>query len=430
MMTEATTAGYFDRADDLHPESTAPGQDPPQAKEKPPRSYWLVLAFLALLYMNLPFVFPASEALRPAMIVAVLGILALLSETVFGKRPWTFALPEGGLLIVFLTAAMLSCVTALWPGYAFENFSNTLVKMGLFYFVIVNSVFTERTIQGVMSTMVFFGLFPALGTINDYLHGYMEEGRASWVGIFANPNEVSYSLVILLPFAAYLIQKRGWLVRIALIGTSLIFLPAIFVTFSRGGLVGLAAAALIYAYHKRSFGVIATLAVIGGAAYLFAGQYWSRGQDFSQLSNDVSFQQRIATSQAGIDMFLDHPLTGVGLSCSVIAWPLYAPAGLYTRGALVTHNTVIQSLSETGLVGFIPFVTMILVAIFHMRQLARDEDNDIASIGTAVEASLWGLVVCGMSGGYVVTWFPYLLLALAGSARRFAAGREVVGETE
>jgi hypothetical protein len=47
-----------------------------------------------------------------------------------------------------------------------------------------------------------------------------------------------------------------------------------------------------------------------------------------------------------------------------------------------------------------------------------------------VEASLWGLVVCGMSGGYVVTWFPYLLLALAGYARRFAAGREVVGETE
>ena len=41
-----------------------------------------------------------------------------------------------------------------------------------------------------------------------------------------------------------------------------------------------------------------------------------------------------------------------------------------------------------------------------------------SSLGTAIEASIWGLVVCGMSGGYVVTWFPYLLLGLAGSAQR------------
>jgi O-antigen ligase len=147
-----------------------------------------------------------------------------------------------------------------------------------------------------------------------------------------------------------------------------------------------------------------------------AGRYWSRGEDFSHLDSDISFQQRIATSQAGWGMFMDHPLTGVGLGCSVIAWPLYAPEGLYTRGALVTHNTVIQVFGETGLLGAIPFLLFLALGISRARRVARQPDTRNA--GIALEASLWGLVACGMSGGYVLTWFPYLLLGLTSAAGR------------
>src|SRR5580700_10135754 len=99
---------------------TVPAETAPLGKsgeiriEKPPVSYWLLLAFLFLLYANLPFVLPASEVFRPAMIVAVFGVLAVLGETVFGSRKFEFAFPEGGLLIAFLAAAGLSCFSALW----------------------------------------------------------------------------------------------------------------------------------------------------------------------------------------------------------------------------------------------------------------------------------------------------------------------------
>ena len=116
-------------------------------------------------------------------------------------------------------------------------------------------------------------------------------------------------------------------------------------------------------------------------------------------------------------MFLDHPLTGVGFGCSVVAWPLYAPQGLYTRGALVTHNTFIQALSETGLLGFVPFVILIGVGLYQMRKLAVGCTTH-TDLGAAIEVSIWGLVFCGMSGGYVLTWFPYLLLGLAAAARQ------------
>jgi O-antigen ligase len=161
------------------------------------------------------------------------------------------------------------------------------------------------------------------------------------------------------------------------------------------------------------------------AGVVLAGRFWSRGEGFQNLSQDNSFQERLATSQVGLAMFEDHPLLGVGLGCSVIAWPLYAPAGLYTRGALVTHNSFIQALSEFGTLGFIPFVLFIGFGLYHARKLALDASKpDSASLGAGIEVAIWGLVVCGMSGGYMLTWFPYILLGLAASARQIRGGTQ------
>jgi len=161
------------------------------------------------------------------------------------------------------------------------------------------------------------------------------------------------------------------------------------------------------------------------AALVLAGRFWSRGEGFQNLNQDNSFQERLATSQAGLAMFADHPLFGVGLGCSVIAWPLYAPEGLYTRGALVTHNTFVQALGETGAIGFIPFVLFVGFGLYHARKLALESPGTgMANLGAGIEIAIWGFVVCGMSGGYVLTWFPYILLGLGASARQIRGRAE------
>jgi O-antigen ligase len=387
----------------------------PEPDTRTPISYWLLIAFLVLLYANTPFILPAADIVHPAAIVGGGALLALLAETLFGGRSFVSAWPEGGILLAFLAGAALSCLTALWPGHAVDALSD-LAKMSLVFFFLVNAGRTDRLVRGVMWTMVAGGLFPAIGTLRNFHAGNLQEGRAAWVGIFANPNEVAYSLVILLPFAAYLAMRSGWLARMFLAGASLLYLLATFVTFSRGGLVGIAVVALVFVWKTFGVGMRFLLLAMLVCGLIFAGRYWSRGEDFSHLDSDVSFQQRIATSQAGWGMFMDHPLTGVGLGCSVIAWPLYAPEGLYTRGALVTHNTVIQVFGETGLLGAIPFLLFLAFGIARARRVARQPEA--RGIGVALEAALWGMVACGMSGGYVLTWFPYLLLGLTSAACR------------
>jgi O-antigen ligase len=232
---------------------------------------------------------------------------------------------------------------------------------------------------------------------------------------------LAYSLVILMPLAAFLATGLRPLPRLALASISMVYVAAIFVTFSRGGAVGLVAVIGLYAWRKKSVWLQGLMVVLLAAGLILAGRFWTRSEDFSHLNGDVSFRQRWATSQAGLAMFVDHPLLGVGLGCSVIAWPLYAPEDLYTRTALVTHNTFIEPLAETGIAGFLPFILFVGFGIYYARKLALGSSGQgLASLGAGLEISLWGFVVCGLSGPYALSWFPYILVGMVSAARRIA----------
>jgi O-antigen ligase len=361
---------------------------------------------------------PAVEQIHPAKIVAGLALLTLLGETMFARGAFQLGWPEGGLLIGFLGIAAASCVTALWPGLAATAVLD-LAKMVLVFFLIVNAATTVRRLRGLMWTMAIGGLIPAAGVLRNYWQGHIEEGRTAWVGSFSNPNDLAYSLVILIPLAVFLALDLGWFGRLVLVGMSLVYMAGVYVTFSRGCLIGLVAVIVLTAWKQRSI-VFRTLIILAlGAGLVFATQFWSRNEDFKNINGDGSFQQRLATSKAGISMFLDHPLLGVGPACSVVAWPLYAPQGLYTRGSLVTHNTFIQALSETGALGFVAFIAFLGLGIYHAANLASHPSTpNLAPLASGLGIALWGFVVCGLSNGNVLTWFPYILVGMIAAARR------------
>jgi len=151
--------------------------------------------------------------------------------------------------------------------------------------------------------------------------------------------------------------------------------------------------------------------------------YWTRDAGFNNLGTDFTVHQRLETIRSGLKMFVDHPFFGVGIACSIVAWPLYAPANLDFQGALVTHNTIVAALGETGIVGFGCFITLIAAAIIHARRLqTREDSNGLSGYGVAFEGSLVGYVVCGLSGGYMVSWFPYIIIGLISAAILISKG--------
>src|SRR5262249_44490915 len=160
-----------------------------------------------------------------------------------------------------------------------------------------------------------------IGTIYNYRSGIFFEGnRAGWRGIFRNPNDDAYALIILIPLLLALANKSGRLMRIALWSVIPIYLIAIFVTFSRGGLIGLFVMLALMGWKQKSIviktGMIALLLI----GLLVIAMFWNRDTgNFRNIGTDTTVRQRLATFRAGGLMFMHNPLLGVGPGDSMVA---------------------------------------------------------------------------------------------------------------
>jgi O-antigen ligase len=385
--------------------------------------FFLLLLFILMLFANPALLVPSLESVRPAQLTGISAMAILLMQKTVSRDGIRLVWPESPLMLGLVSAMAVSCVGAFWPHLAFEATLDFL-KIVIIYFLILNCVESEQRLWITTATLIAAGTIPALGTLRNYAQGNFVEGnRAAWIGTFANPNDMAYSLVLLMPLALFFGGKVRLAVRPLIWIVIAVFVAAIFATHSRGGLLGLFAVLIIFGLRQRgaSSRLLVLCALVVGV--VFTTFYWTRDVGFNNLGTDFTVHQRLETIRSGLKMFVDHPLFGVGIACSIVAWPLYAPVDIDFRGALVTHNTIVEALGETGIVGFACFITLIAAAIIHARKLqTREDSNHLAGYGAAFEGSLVGYLVCGISGGYMVSWFPYIIIGLISAAILISKG--------
>jgi O-antigen ligase len=273
---------------------------------------------------------------------------------------------------------------------------------------------SEKRLTRVFAVLIAGGIFPAAGTLWNYFRGDVVDGRAGWIGTYGNPNDLAYTLVILIPLAWQMIPRVQWIFRPLLLGALGLYFAAIMASRSRGGMIGAFVVLLILGL--RQSGIAAKGATLGILVVLAIGAslYWTRSEGFQDLGGDFTVHQRIETIRAGWNMFMDHPLFGVGAGCSLVGWPLYAPSNIDFRTSLVIHNTMMQSLAELGVIGFLPLILLVGSAWLRARRIVKqaDKNDRLWSYGIALEAALVGYLVCGLSGGYLTSWFPYIIIGL------------------
>ena len=384
-------------------------------------SFGLLLLFLVLLYASLPLHFPELERAAPAQTVAIAALAVFFLEKWLHGRPLRLARPETHLLLALLVIAGLSTFGALWPRYAAEQ-TVALLKMVAVYLLVLNTVDSWKRLRLTMGAAVVGGLFPAVGALADYsLRDYRSGERAQWVGLFENPNDLAYALVLLLPLALALAPGARGLGKPLYWGAAIVFTAATLLTFSRGGLLGLWVVALLCLLHWGGTTVRIMGALVMSASLIFATAFWTRRDTGGEVVDEATLRLRMTTIQAGIAMVADRPLLGVGLGCSVLGWPLYAPPDTDAETWLHSHNTIVQVFTETGVLGGATFL-LLLGATFHgtyraARWWRQRRRRDLHRLVTSLEISLVGFLVCGLTGGYLLSWFPYLLLGLASAAR-------------
>lgn len=188
-------------------------------------------------------------------------------------------------------------------------------------------------------------------------------------GVGSHPNILGSVLAISLPVAPLLWREPGARAgRVVVGGAVTLILAALFFTQSRaawaGAVAGLALGALLLApwARLRARPTVLTVAMAGAAATLLLGVVLVAGGAGPDFLFRDSLGSRADLRRAGFAMFRAQPLTGLGPGLFAAYYPLYG--GAYPFAAVHTHNIVVQTAVDTGLVGLAAGSSLVGVVVW------------------------------------------------------------------
>jgi hypothetical protein len=175
------------------------------------------------------------------------------------------------------------------------------------------------------------------------------QARLLSTGLFNNPNDLSRILAVAVPLCLYfLFDPSLGLFRVLWLAPTALFTFAIYLTDSRGGIIGLVAG-LGVLFHAR-FGTAKTLLLaVPLAAAVLVVMMERQTETAAGISTS---QQRIQLWSEGLDMFREAPFFGIGADTFV------------DRARLVAHNSFVHCFAELGFFGGTLFLGAWLIALW------------------------------------------------------------------
>ncbi len=224
--------------------------------------------------------------------------------------------------------------------------------------------------------------------------------RMRFVGQFADPNDLAQYFLIVIPFVALLWKPKSVLRNYLIVLPMISFLlVSIYLTHSRGALLGLVVVATVYfgRFFNRVVMILGSTAmVVGLLAINFSG---GRAVNFGAGSD------RIEAWGAGLGMLRSHPIFGVGYN-------LFGD-----HNPITAHNSFVLCFAELGLVGFFLWLGILSSTMLGVTQLNKRLKGvagaaDLVRWATAIQIALVGFIATGwfLSRTYVV--LLYVLVAM------------------
>lgn len=219
------------------------------------------------------------------------------------------------------------------------------------------------------------------------------------------------------------IATRGrmrWLYTLATVA----LLIALILTFTRSAWLGSIVAAVFILARMRPR--LLWLVPLGVGLLLTVAPESYRARAFSSFDlSHPNNQDRQRMWRAGVEIWRDHPWTGVGLGDLIPVYRQYAPADAdQIHGHM--HNNFIQVLASRGIVGLLAFVWLLgSFAVLIWR--ARSSDPETAALLLGVWGSFWGFLTMGLFewnfGDVEITIPLYFLLGISASLTTSRSGR-------
>jgi O-antigen ligase len=287
-------------------------------------------------------------------------------------------------LLLLIGTMLLSMRASISIGSSLKEISKWLEFLVL---ILIGSQYI-RTRQQVWTIIVLVCLGGITQAFFGYLQAFFNLGPEAFIrdtslrvyGTFDQPNPFAGYLNLPLSIAlALMLLGSSWLTRI-LAGLVNVFLAAaVYLTQSRGGEIAIATVLffimIVGSPHLRRFAALLALAGVGILEVFFTGwiptyvitpvlKYLGIIQiSFTAPSaQDYSTAERLAHWIAGVRMFVDHPLTGIGVGNYPDAYSRYFVT-IFVNSLGHAHNYYINIAAETGAIGLTAFL-LFLMAVF------------------------------------------------------------------
>lgn len=371
--------------------------------------------------------------------IAALGLYWLLTA----RAGWERRLPRGRLV---LPSFLLLAVFALGTLYSRDFgqgfvFTVTLVfhlALMMLVPVFVRDRATLRlsvwTLIAVMVALAFVGIYQQATGVFIWNPDLGFENTPRINTTFLDPNIYARMLVVaaVLVIPASSALPREWRVPTVLGALGPTLLALVFTNSRTGWVIAALALPLVLALMpmSRHMRLNAVGAAAGGAAFLLL---------VSEVVFDATFFTRLETLADGWDalgarrflieaawnMFLDNPITGIGLGAFQDAY-----LGPYSRfnldpesGVSLSHTEIMTVLAELGFIGALAFGFLFLRYAQSAISLFRATDGELRAIVAGLGVSVFVIFVSGQAESRLLgdpyLWLLFgLTLALEGVVRR------------
>ena len=396
--------------------------------------FLVVLMFIIFSFFRIHEAFPQLYALRIPLMLAAASLGVLAWHTAITRRITPYWRPELTLFAVFFVLVTVGVLLAVNRSVAMTTFTSVYVKIAIMTLAVAWMTRESRDFSLASKLIVLAGIAIALVALHNKANGIgLVEGTRVTIGRdirsnLGDPNDLALVLMFPMAFAVSLVLTPGIgkVARtIGIAGVPLLF-SAVIATQSRGGLLGIMAVFAVFGYRRiRSKTLFFAIGGIGMFVLLaLAGISDRASGGAAEEGIDESAMGRLYAWQAAFGMALARPLNGVGLDNFYHNYYFYSPHWDGKNHAV--HSTWFGVMAETGFVGLIVFVAMMVMLVRSaLHSLTRIEAS-VHEVDPAVHASsqavLAGIIATLVSGTFLTqgfTWPVYILAALIVAVARW-----------
>lgn len=381
------------------------------------RPYLGLLAWSWLSYMN-PYRLCYGFALSFPW-VELVAVATLVSFAISKESKKVQPSPMVVLLFLFFCWTTLTTFFALQPASAWQQwqeFGKNLVLILLTLMLVQDRKRLHWLVWVIVASIGFWGLKGGAFTV---LHGGHYHVYGPSRSFMQNNNDLAAVLCMVLPLMRYLqLQASKKYLRIGLGLAMFLTGVAVLGTYSRGGLIALAAVStILFLKSRRRLGVILVVVVLGVAAYHFMPAQWiARMDTLHHAEQTDSAQTRIQSWEFATNVALHRPLRGGGFNVyeNAAVWARYAPAGAIQRAV---HSVYFRILGEHGFPGLALFLALLFVswrACAQVRRLTRDTQPDkwAFDLASMLQVTLVAYMVAEAAGTLSYFDLVYQIMAI------------------